>query len=184
MLKACFGHQMREGRSGELSPSEGDRETWMMLLLAMYNCKELPRYGFSEYRGPLLVKALVLADYCLVTEEVKITLANMMTAHFAELQRWNDVPFCPLTHIFHEQVMNEVNQTYVMYRDCNASFKPFELEAFGLMITLLCASGIYDTFEEDLDPGLVRLISRNAMKVAHRVATKPLLSTLFISMDA
>lgn len=181
MLEACFRNKMLEGLSGQMSPSEGDLESWLVLLFAMYNGQHLPLGAFQEYSGVLLVNALGLADYCLVSDDIKQKLATLVVNHFVRLHHWKEVRYNDFTKVLHEHTLQDINATYLAYRDSNAGFKPFPLESFGVMIALLCPAYTYTKYEDDLDEGLARLVACNAMKVSNHIAIEVGLCNLFIS---
>ncbi|KAI1846597.1 hypothetical protein JX266_007170 [Neoarthrinium moseri] len=159
MLNSAFAHRMKEGLSGIIE-FEGDYKVWMIVLLAMYGAKQLP-LGFIKHNAAVyVVKALEKADYVLAEESAKENVASMLTARLATFKTWKDHPLDDLEYTVHEDRVAEISEAFVAYRDCVATYKPFDLFGFGILVHTYCPNQIYQHFEDLWDDALFRYISR------------------------
>ncbi|KAK8121200.1 hypothetical protein PG999_005320 [Apiospora kogelbergensis] len=122
---------------------EFEFQAHLVLFVALYGETRLPEavYNFDNQAGPILVRALALAEYRIAADYVNDRINTMITAYFNRLVDWKTTIPCAPNHLLletHKKYIAEINDTFIAYRDSNIRRRKFPLQSFGHLIALHC----------------------------------------------
>ncbi|KAK8022890.1 hypothetical protein PG991_006771 [Apiospora marii] len=147
--------------------SEFEFQAHLVLFLAMYGVTKLPedQYCFATSAGPVLVRALALADYRGAQDYITDRLYLTMTRYFNRLVTWKTIPDFLTRGDIDKLYILDINETYIAYKDSNITNKKFPERAFANLIALHCPARAWGTFQSQLDDDLVRRVGTASMFV-------------------
>lgn len=139
-----------------------------MLFVALYGETRLPEavYNFDNQAGPILVRALALAEYRIAADYVNDRINTMITAYFNRLVDWKTTIPCAPNHLLletHKKYIAEINDTFIAYRDSNIRRRKFPLQSFGHLIALHCPPMAWEIFQSEVDEELARRVGTSTM---------------------
>ncbi|KAK8084345.1 hypothetical protein PG997_005616 [Apiospora hydei] len=179
----AFTHNMLENKNKEYivqyeleneTNSQFELQAHIILFLALYGATKLPedQYNFRGSAGPILVRAVALAEYRMAEDYVNDRLNTMITKHFNRMVDWKTTIPCmdnSLQLELHRGYLMEINDTFIAYKCSNIRDRRFPERAFGNLIALHCPARAWEMFQSQVDEDLARRVATAAMYMFGRL---------------
>ncbi|KAK7975460.1 hypothetical protein PG989_013923 [Apiospora arundinis] len=151
------------------SNTEFEFQAHLVLFMALYGENRLPEreYSFASSAGPILVRALGLAEYRIAEEFINDRLYNMITGYFNRMVDWKSVigGTDSLQMELHRNYIMEINDTFVAYKASNIRNRRIPERSFGNLIALYCPYHPWEVFGREVDERLARMVGDASMYI-------------------
>lgn len=133
----------------------------------MYGVTKLPedQYGFATSAGPVLIRALALADYRDAQDYIVNRLNLMVTRYFSRMLEWKDIPHFNARSEIDKLWILEINDTFIAYKYSNIKNRKFPLRAFANLIAIHCPAHAFGMFQAQMEEDLIRRVGTASMFV-------------------